>query len=424
MNIKNMKDGDIAGLSVFQNVYGYIAIKKTSGKHQLIWQQDTVTASSKVLPKTVTADIDADSIIYLRAVANIGTSKAKFYYSTDNKTFTQLGDEMSMVYTLDVFVGNRFGIFNYSTQESDGYVDVDWFSTEPTYEESTYYDNSFTGYSAETLTATNLTIGSTSLDMMPGTSKIITLNAKFMDGHTEDVSSSAKYTITGDNISINGGKIIAQGIGDATVAITYTDPMGNVFTSNMTVSVTYFPFSASSVSTSLFQNNNYNESSRTFTMTVNGQCGWQYNNGVDMSAYKYLIIKLDKVPTCGAKLFMFNSNSIWSTGTSTPINSTRAIIALKSLRKSDGTIFDPSKVYIVSFWASSVGTIDINDMYLTNNTDYSRPTTDINDIETDSNVDVYTISGVKVRSNVLKENATKNLPAGIYIVGHKKIVVF
>ena len=94
------------------------------------------------------------------------------------------------------------------------------------------------------------------------------------------------------------------------------------------------------------------------------------------------------------------------------------------MRRSDGTIFDPSKVYIVSFWASSVGTIDINDMYLTNNTDYSRPTTDINDIETDSNVDVYTISGVKVRSNVLKADATKNLPAGIYIVGHKKIVVF
>ena len=424
MDIKNMKDGDIAGLSVFQNVYGYIAIKKTNGKHQLIWQQDTVTGNSKVSPKTVTADIDADSIIYLRAVANIGTSKAKFYYSTDNKTYTQLGDEMSMVYTLDVFVGNRFGIFNYSTQESDGYVDVDWFSTEPTYEESTYYDNTFTGYSAETLTATNLTIGSTSMDIMPGTSKTITLNATFKDGHTEDVSGSAKYTISGDNITINGGKIIAQAIGDAAVTVTYTDPMGNIFTANVAISVTYFPFTASNISTNLFNNNSYDESTRTFTMTVNGQCGWQYSNGVDMSGYKYLIVKFDKTPTCGAQLFMFNANSIWTTGTSTTLNSSRAIIALKTLKKTDGTTFDPSKVYIVAFWASSVGKIDVKDMYLTSNSDYSPPTTGINDIETDNNVDVYTISGVKVRSSVLKADATKNLPAGLYIVGHKKIVVF
>lgn len=38
-------------------------------------------------------------------------------------------------------------------------------------------------------------------------------------------------------------------------------------------------------------------------------------------------------------------------------------------------------------------------------------------------VNVYTLAGVKVRSNVKAENAAKNLPAGLYIVGSKKVIV-
>ncbi len=37
--------------------------------------------------------------------------------------------------------------------------------------------------------------------------------------------------------------------------------------------------------------------------------------------------------------------------------------------------------------------------------------------------DVYTLSGVKVRSNVSTSNATNGLPAGLYIVGGKKVIV-
>ena len=40
-----------------------------------------------------------------------------------------------------------------------------------------------------------------------------------------------------------------------------------------------------------------------------------------------------------------------------------------------------------------------------------------------ANVDVYTLSGVKLRSNVKAADATKGLPAGLYIVGGKKVLV-
>ena len=51
--------------------------------------------------------------------------------------------------------------------------------------------------------------------------------------------------------------------------------------------------------------------------------------------------------------------------------------------------------------------------------------TAVENVELVKNVanDVYTISGVKVRSNVKTSVATKNLPKGIYIVGGKKVVV-
>lgn len=38
-------------------------------------------------------------------------------------------------------------------------------------------------------------------------------------------------------------------------------------------------------------------------------------------------------------------------------------------------------------------------------------------------VDVYTINGVKMRSAVAPANATTGLPAGLYIIGDKKVLV-
>lgn len=44
-------------------------------------------------------------------------------------------------------------------------------------------------------------------------------------------------------------------------------------------------------------------------------------------------------------------------------------------------------------------------------------------VDANANADVYTLSGVKVRQNVKVINATQGLPAGIYVVGGKKVLV-
>ena len=65
-------------------------------------------------------------------------------------------------------------------------------------------------------------------------------------------------------------------------------------------------------------------------------------------------------------------------------------------------------------------------MYLTNNDDYSpqQPSaiTNIVDVQ-DQLVNVYNLSGQLIRRNINRHEATQGLPAGMYVVGHKKVIV-
>ena len=55
------------------------------------------------------------------------TDKAYFFYSLDSLEWKTIGGTLSMRYTLGMFVGYRFGLFNYATKTAGGYVDFDWF---------------------------------------------------------------------------------------------------------------------------------------------------------------------------------------------------------------------------------------------------------------------------------------------------------
>ena len=52
---------------------------------------------------------------------------ADFYYSLDGKKWIKIGSQLKMAYTLPHFMGYRFGLFNYATKTSGGYVDFDYF---------------------------------------------------------------------------------------------------------------------------------------------------------------------------------------------------------------------------------------------------------------------------------------------------------
>lgn len=122
LDVSNMKDGDVAGLAVFQDPYAFIAVKQESGLKKLIMVNNGELISSVPI-KT--------KAVYLRTIASNSTKKARFEYSMDNKNFRALGSELLMKFTLSIFTGNKFCLFNYATKQPGGYIDIDWFRVSP-----------------------------------------------------------------------------------------------------------------------------------------------------------------------------------------------------------------------------------------------------------------------------------------------------
>ena len=118
MEVSHMKDGDISGLAVFQQPYAYIGVEQTGGNKYIIMVNNGKTIDSTAI---------TPSTIYLKTIASNSNGKASFEYSTDNRNFKPLGDDLNMQFSLKIFTGNKFCLFNYATKKTGGYVDFDWF---------------------------------------------------------------------------------------------------------------------------------------------------------------------------------------------------------------------------------------------------------------------------------------------------------
>ena len=120
----NMKNGDVAGLAALQANYGYVGVKMENGQKSIVM----VNADGGEAKEIKNIPIDQDRV-YLRADFNFyqHADDADFYYSLDGTTWNKIGNTLNMSYTMPHFMGYRFAIFNYATQSTGGYVDVDYF---------------------------------------------------------------------------------------------------------------------------------------------------------------------------------------------------------------------------------------------------------------------------------------------------------
>mgnify|MGYP002624993734 CR=1 FL=1 len=274
-------------------------------------------------------------------------------------------------------------------------------------------------------TATALAATAESLELAVGGYGSVGLTATFSDGHTREVTSLAEYAVdAADVVSVHDGMVVALRAGDATITATYTDPSGQQLSVTYTVRSTFFPFAAENISTSLFSQGTYDEKTHTFKPGEYGQMGWEYQNGADMSGYKYLVIKL-KNTASGAHLNLFTAGSIWSDCYATAdFGSKKQIVVNLQTAKytsgdKTGKALDTKNIRIVSFW-SNRGTIIVDDMYLTNNSDYSRedPTAigDIQVSEPRPTSVLYDLSGRRIGS-------ANGARPGIYIKDGKKVII-
>ena len=281
--------------------------------------------------------------------------------------------------------------------------------------------------SDESLTAVSLTAPAEEVEVMVGSNTAVNLNATFQDGHVREVTALATYEVDApDVVSMAYGRLRALKEGVARVTATYTDAKGNRLTASYRVRATFFPFASQFISTSLYSEGKYNPATHAFSPGQYGQMGWQYGGGIDMSGYKYLVVKLKSAPA-NAHLNLFTTPSIWGDCCGTPDfgSKKQIVVNLKTARYTSGgktgQLLDAKSICIVSFW-SNYGTIVVDDMYLTNNEDYSREST-VNAIDgvqasptAVPGTHVYDLNGRRI-------NSAGSLPPGVYIRDGKKIVV-
>jgi hypothetical protein len=264
-------------------------------------------------------------------------------------------------------------------------------------------------------TLQDISVATSDIEIEESSNALIPLKANYADGHTQDIRDQATYTV--DNPSIaSAEKGYVKGLTPGSTRITATySKNGQQYQTTFNVTVTareFFSFKQNDV-IAIWDNCTYNESTHAFTMAAYGQIGWKYPEGIDISNYKYLVVKLKQEQNIGAEVRIFPVNTIW--GANEHIKALSGTITVAKLSEVN---FDLSKVYIIDFWSRG-GTIYVDDIYLTNNDDYSKPTgiaTIHREIENDV---VYNLQGVKVGTR----SQLKALPRGIYIIGGKKLVV-
>ena len=150
-----------------------------------------------------------------------------------------------------------------------------------------------------------------------------------------------------------------------------------------------------------------------------------------MSDYRYLVIKLYTKQSAGAKVNIYTSDKLAGACHSAELSTSdlTTVIDLSTAKytssNSKNKALDLKKVRMVTFSASAANkTMSIADMYLTN--DPSADPTGVADALVSpltTTVNVYTLSGQKVRNGVNRSQALQGLAPGIYIVDGRKVMV-
>lgn len=326
MDISGMAEGDVAGLSVFQNPYSFIAVKMVDGKKVLYSERCTFNSQKLKKEESKTGKAITSDVIYFKTQVNYGTNTCKYYYSTDNKTYTPWGCTMKMGYTLDYFVGQRYYIFNYATKALGGHVDVDWFSTEPKFAEEDFY----TPEMLEEMAQTPVSPKCDPACIFP-----------LADG---SFNPSIYMTGTAKNMTAAGNKMLV------------------------------------------------------FTSGADGFGGWRYEKGIDISDYKYLIVKTYAKPAKGSKLRLYDKNNYWTAAYECELTTKETVIDLSNLTTALGTKIDPSHICLAGIQGTGKA-IYISEIFLSNDGETNvttgiESTQDNKEAGCHEDAHIYTIGGI------------------------------
>jgi beta-xylosidase len=124
IDVSQMKEGDCAGLALLQKKYGWVGVKYENGSKKIV-----MVSAQNDKPEEVESLPLSQKKLFLKASCDYTDSKdiADFYYSLNGKDWKKIGNQLRMEYSIPHFMGYRFGLFNYASQQAGGYVDFDYF---------------------------------------------------------------------------------------------------------------------------------------------------------------------------------------------------------------------------------------------------------------------------------------------------------
>jgi hypothetical protein len=254
-----------------------------------------------------------------------------------------------------------------------------------------------------------------------GTSAFFKVIATYADGSTDNITAEVEYNSSNEVCDVLKGCIRGVFEGSATITATYK----NLSTTASVDVESFFPLTNAGFNPNIWETGTFDETTGNLVTGAYGFGGWRYTDGIDISAYKYLVVELNKVQESGAlaSFRLFDQNSYWSTPAMYDMgNSTRLVIDLHNMKR-NGTSekCDPSHIYYAGFWTMGGKVVSIKNVYLSNDGKTSA-TTGISNIENRVSKKlsgfVYNLQGQVVARDA---KALNNLPRGIYIVNGKKV---
>ena len=192
------------------------------------------------------------------------------------------------------------------------------------------------------------------LEIRMGDSKHLIIKAKYKDESSHVVTQKATFVCSNEDVvKVETGKLIALKEGETDLVISYTSSEGIKKERTINVKViTPFPLTTSMFNPSIWEQGTFDESTRTLITGQYGFGGWQYSEGLDLTAFNKLIVELGSDNDSQISFRLFDKNNYWSDPAMYDFgNSRKVVVDLKVMKDKNGQVISASHLFIIGFWS-------------------------------------------------------------------------
>ena len=253
--------------------------------------------------------------------------------------------------------------------------------------------------------------------MTPGSSSMFAVYAKDADGKQYNVTRKCQFTSEDPDVAtVDGIKMMANGTdGTTTIHVTYTDQNGNTVTTDIKVSISLFPLTESGLDPSISGSGTFNSKTLALTTGKDGFGGWKYTNGIDISDYKYLVVRFRLASSAKPILRIYNTTDAAGDCYEYAMQRNKeAVIELSDLKTKAGKALNLKKVQMIGFSSAGSAAIYLSEIFFSY--DGVNPAAAINPAELTPTLfkgGLYNLNGQRLNG----------LQRGINIIDGQKIMV-